>query len=181
MKWKAFLKPFAVQFLGQALLGAVAWYWLNLGVASTALVVVNALIAILLLLGWSALDAYGLGAPRNWILAIPAVALTPLMGLHVVAAIVIPLLWILVLFPTVVAGKWRLNLAPAYIAVCVTIVLAMTVLPAALLNWIPSVSGLKGQAISFGARSMLAYAIFAGGWATLFQYIARQDIAEPIS
>jgi len=181
VNWKAFLKPFAVQFLGQALLGSIAWFWLNLGVGSTALVAANALIAILLLLGWSALDAYGLEAPRNWIWAIPAVALTPLMGLHVVAAIVIPLLWILVLFPTVAAGKWRLNLAPAYIAVCVTIVLVMTVLPAALLNWIPSVGGLKGQAISFGSRSILAYTIFAGGWAALFQYIARQYIAEPIS
>ncbi len=181
MKWKAFLKPFAVQFLGQALLGAVAWYWLNLGVGSISLVAANALIAILLLLGWSALDAYGLGAPRNWIWAIPAVALTPLMGFHVVAAIVIPLLWILVLLPTAAAGKWKLNLSPAYIGVCVTILLVMTVLPAAVLNWIPSLNGLTGQAISFGSRSILAFTIFAGGWAALLLYIARHDAAEPIS
>ena len=174
MNWKAF----AAQFVGQALLGAIAWYWLNLGVGSTALVAANALIAVLLLLAWSALDAYGLGVPRNWLWAIPAVALTPVMGLHVVAAIVIPLVWIIVLFPTAAAGKWKLNLAPVYIVVCLAILLAMTVLPAALLNWIPSLSGLTAQAISFGARSILAYTIFAGGWAALLQYIAQSQAAE---
>jgi hypothetical protein len=178
VNWKAFLKPFAAQFVGQALLGAVAWYWLNLGVASTVMVAANALIAIVLLLAWSALDAYGLGVLRNWMWAVPAVALTPLMGFHVVAAIVIPLLWILVLFPSAAAGKWKVNLAPSYIGVCLGILLAMTVLPAALLNWIPSLSGLTAQAISFGARSILAYTIFAGGWAALLQYIAQSQAAE---
>ena len=181
MNWKAFIKPFAAQFLGQALLGSIVWYWLNLGVGSTALVAANALIAILLLLGWSALDAYGLGAPRNWLRAIPAVALTPLMGLHVVAAILIPMLWILFLLPSAAAGRWKLNLAPAYIGVCVAILLAMTVLPAALLNWVPSVSGLSSQAISFGTRTVFAYTIFAGGWAALLQFIARSSAAEPIA
>ncbi len=181
MNWRAFLKPFAFQFLGQALLGSIAWYWLNLGVGSTALVAANALIAVLLLLGWSALVAYGLGVPRNWLWAIPALALTPFVGLHVIAAMVIPLLWIVVLLPTATAGKWKLNLAPAYIGVCVAILLAMTVLPAALLNWIPSVNGLPGQAISFGARSIFAYSIFVGGWAALLQYIARRNAAHPIA
>ncbi len=180
MNWRAFLKPFAVQFLGQALLGSIAWYWLNLGVGSTALVAANALIAVLLLLGWSALVAYGLGARRNWLLAMPAVALTPLMGLHVVAAISIPILWILALFPTAAAGKWKLNLAPAYIGVSVAILLTMIVLPAALLNWIPSVNGLPGQAISFGVRSIFAYTIFVGGCTALLQYIARNHASKPI-
>ena len=128
MNWKAFLKPFAVQFLGQALLGVVAWYWINLGVATTALVAANALMAIVLLLGWSVLAAYGLGALRNWLWAIPAVALTPLMGFHVVAAILIPLLWILLLFPSAAAGKLRYKLDASYIGVCVGILLVMTVM-----------------------------------------------------
>lgn len=168
---KAFLKSFAVQFIGHAALATIAWYWLNLGVATTVFVAANALIAIALLLGWSALDAYGLGAPRNWLRAIPAVALTPLIGLHVVAAIVIPFLWILILFPTVAAGKWKWNLSPGYIAICVALLLLMTVPPAALLNWIPVVGGFTNQAVSFGARSIFAYTIFVAARASLLRYI----------
>jgi hypothetical protein len=178
VNWKGFVKPFAVQFLGQAILASVAWYWLNLGVGTTVQVAANALLAILLLVGWSALDAYGLGTLRNWVWAIPAVALTPLMGFHVLAAILIPLLWILVIFPSAAAGKLRLKLDASYIGVCLGILLLMTVLPAALLNWIPSVGGLTPQAISFGARSLLAYSIFAGSWAALLQFICSNTAVE---
>ena len=172
-KWKTFLRPFAVQFVGQAVMGGLAWYWLGLGVGTGALVALNALIAVVLLLGWSLLDAYGLGRWRNWLWAVPAVASIPLMGLHVVAAIVIPFVWLIVLFPSAAAGKWRVQWAPGYLAVCLGIMLAMTVLPAALLNWIPGLSGLTGQALSFGGRALLAYVIFAAGWAMLLLYIGR--------
>ncbi len=172
------LKSFAIQFAGHAALGTIAWYWLNLGVATTALVAANALIAIALLLSWSMLDAYGLGATRNWLRAIPAVALTPFMGLHVVAAIMIPLLWVLLFFPSVAAGKWKLNLAPGYVAICLAMLLTMTVLPAALLNWIPATAGFTGQAISLGTRSLLAYVIFIGAWAALLAYIGNRPTTQ---
>ncbi len=171
--WKIFLRFFAVQFVGQALMGGLAWYWLGLGVGTIALVGLNALIAVVLLLGWSLLDAYGLGKWRNWIWAVPTVASMPLMGLHVVAAIVIPFVWLIVLFPSAAAGKWRVQWGPGYLAICLAILLGMTVVPAALLNWIPGLSGLTGQALSFGGRALLAYAIFAAGWALLLMFIGR--------
>ena len=171
--WKSFARPFAVQFVGQALLGGLVWYWLGLGVGTGTLVGVNALIALVLLLGWSLLDAYGLGNWRNWIWAVPAVASMPLMGMHVVAAIVIPMVWLIVLFPSAAAGRWKVLLAPGYLGICVGILLAMTVLPAALLNWIPGMTGLTGQALSFGGRALLAYVIFVGGWAMLLLHIGR--------
>lgn len=174
MNLNQLLKPIAVQFIGQAVLGALAYYWLTLGVATTAMVALNALLAVVLVLAWSALDAYGLAAPAQWWRAIPAVVLMPLMGVHVGLAILVPFLWLVLLFPSVAAGRWRVLLSPVYLAVSVGILLAITVLPAALLNWIPSLTGFRSQAVSFGLRSLLAYTIFAGGWAVLLQYIAGQ-------
>ena len=105
--------------------------------------------------------------------AVPAVASMPLMGMHVVAAIVIPLVCLIVLLPSAAAGRWKVLLGPGYLGVCLGILLAMTVLPAALLNWIPGVHGLTGQALSFGGRSLLAYVIFVGGWAALLMHIGK--------
>lgn len=172
MNWKAYVKPIAIQFVGQAVLGGLAWYWLSLGVSTTLLVAANALFAVGLVIGWSVLDAVGLQAPRNLLRAVPAVVLTPLMGLHVGLAMVIPFLWIMVLFPSVVAGRWKVMVAPGYVAVCTGMLLVMTVIPVALLNWIPAVSGLTGQLASFGLRGLLAYSCFAGGWAMLLRYIS---------
>ena len=173
LQWKTLVRPFAVQFVGQALMGGLAWYWLGLGVGTGALVGWNLLLAVVLLLGWSLLAAYGLGRWRNWLWAVPAVASIPLMGLHVVAAIVIPFVWLILLFPSAAAGQWRVQWAPGYLALCLGIVLAMTVLPAALLNWIPGLSGLTGQALSFSGRMLLAYVIFVGGLAMLLLHIGR--------
>lgn len=171
--WKTFLPLFAVQFVGQALLGGLAWYWLGLGVGTGSLVGLNALLALVMLLGWSLLDAYGLGNWRNWMWAVPVVMSMPLMGMHVVAAIVIPLVCLIVLLPSAAAGSWKVLLAPGYVGLCLGILLTMTVLPAALLNWIPGVHGLTGQALSFGGRALLAFVIFVGGWTMLLLHIGK--------
>ncbi len=171
MNWKEFMKSFAVQFFGQLVLGALAWYWFSLGVATTALVVANVLIVAGWVLGWSWLIAYGLGAPGQWPRAMVAVLLIPWMGQHVALAIVIPFLCLVVLFPSGAARKWKLMLAPANLGICLAMVLGMAVLPAALLNWIPAAGGLNGQIVSFGLRSLLAYVLFVAGWAGLLQYL----------
>ena len=173
MNIKELAKPLAVQLVGNAVLGAVAWYWLSLGVSTTMLVALNALLALVLVLGWSLLDAYGLGSPKNWLWAIPAVALTPLMGLHVGLAILIPFLWLVVLFPSAAAGKWRVLLTPVYLGVCCGIILGMALIPAALLNWIPALGGLTLQLASFGLRAGLAYLVFVAGWTMLLKYIGE--------
>jgi hypothetical protein len=179
VNWKSFVKPFAVQLFGQAVLCGLAWYWLSLGVSTTLLVAANGLLALVLIAGWSLLDAFGLGTPKHWLRAVPAVALTPLMALHVGFAILIPFLWLIVLFPSVAAGKWKVLFAPGYVAVCAGILLVMTLIPAALLNWIPAVEGLTSQLASFGVRAALAFGVFAGGWAALLQYIGAT--ANPVT
>lgn len=179
MKWNGMAKPFLVQAIGQAAIGGIAWYWLNAGVGTAWQLAVNAVLLVTMIAGWSWLDAYGLGVARRWWWAIPAVLLMPLMGLHVVAGIVVPLLWVLVLFPSVAAGKWKVLFHPGYLVTTTGILLAMIVLPMALLNWIPGVNGLTGQAVSFGGRAGLAYLIFVGGWALLLRQIGEEVRGEP--
>ncbi len=176
MNIKELAKPLAVQLVGNAVLGTIAWYWLGLGVSTTMLVAANALLALVLVLGWSLLDAVGLGSPKNWLWAIPAVALTPLMSVHVGFAILIPFLWLIVLFPSAAAGKWRVLLSPVYLGVCCGIILGMALIPAALLNWIPALSGLTLQLTSFGVRAGLAYLVFVAGWAMLLRYIGETSV-----
>lgn len=180
MTWKSFLRPFAIQFVGHAVMGGLAWYWLSLGVATTWLVAANVLLAICMLLGWSFLDAFGLNAPGQWLRAVPAVALMPFIGLHAGFAVLIPFVWMVLLFPSVAAGRWKVLLSPIYIAICSAILLAMTVIPAALLNWIPALEGLNLQLVSFGLRAIFAYAVFVGGWAGLLLYISRTASRDPL-
>ena len=171
MNWKIFVQRFIVQFVGHGLLLGVAWYWLSLGVGSALQIALNVALAIVMLIGWSALDAYGLGNWRNWLWAVPAVALTPLLGYHFAAMLLIPLLWLLILFPTAAAGRWKLLAGPQYLLVSIGLLVAMTVIPAALLNWVPKFSGLNGQLGSFGGRTLLAYAIAVGSWTALLTHI----------
>ncbi|WP_031499165.1 hypothetical protein [Bryobacter aggregatus] len=178
MNWKHFLKPFSVQFAGQGVLLAVAWYWLSLGVGTGLQVGLNLVLALVLLVGASVVDAYGLGNWRNWKWALPAVALVPFVGYHFATMLLIPLLWLLVLLPSAAAGKWKLLAGPSYLLVAIGFVILMTVVPAALLNWIPKVNGLTGQALSFGGRALLAYVVAIGAWAALLLHIGK-TVKEP--
>ena len=181
MKWKSFVQSFIVQFVGHGLLLGVGWYWLSLGVGSALQIGLNVALAIVMLIGWSALDAYGLGNWRNWLWAVPAVALTPLFGFHFAAMLLIPLLWLLILFPTVAAGRWKLLAGPQYLLICIGLLVAMTVIPAALLNWVPKLSGLNGQLSSFGGRGLLAYTIAVGSWTALLTHIGMNARGEEVS
>lgn len=172
------VKPVMVQVAGQATMGGIAWYWLGIGVGSMWQVAWNGLLLAAMVMGWSWLDAYGLGISRRWWWAVPAVLLTPLMALHVVAAITVPLVWVVVLFPTAAAGRWKVLFHAGYLVTTTGLILIMLVLPMALLNWIPGVNGLTGQAASFGVRAGLAYLIFAGGWALLLRQIGESARGE---
>ncbi len=171
MNWKSFGQSFIVQFVSNGLLLGVAWYWLSLGVGSALQIGLNVVLAIVMLVGWSVLTAYGLGEWRNWMWALPAVALTPLLGYHFAAMLLIPLLWLLILLPTAAVGRWQLLARPQYLLVCIALLVAMTVIPAALLNWVPKISGLNGQLGSLGGRTLLAYAIAVGSWSVLLTRI----------
>ncbi len=175
MNWKDYIKPFAVKFAGQALLATAAWYWLGLGVGTKWMVAANGALALGLVLAWSVLDAYGLGAVKNGMWAVPVVALTPLMGYHVGFAILVPVLWLVLLFPSAAAGKWKLMLGPGYLAVCAGILLVMAVVPVAVVNWIPNVDGLRMQMASFGLRGLFAYAVFVAAWTALLLYIGKHS------
>ncbi len=170
---KELLRLLLVQLVGQGIMAVIGWYWFSLGVGTTGMVAANGLLLLVMWAGWSVLDAYGLGQVRNWTWALLAVALTPLMLLHVVAVMLVPILWLLVLLPSAAIGRWVVLLKPGYWAVSLAILLAMLVVPAALLNWVPGIDGLTGQAISFGARSLLAYTVFVGGWTLLLWHIGR--------
>lgn len=172
------ISKIAAQLCGQALLGALAWYWLSLGVGTVTLVIANAAIALVLLLGWSALDAYGLGAVRNWAWAVPAVALTPLMGVHVGLAILVPFLWIVLLLPSAAVRRRTVLLAPAYLVTCIAALLLMAGVPALLLNWVPAVRGLTIEITSFALRAGISFLAFAGGWAWLLHHIGESARAH---
>lgn len=171
MNWHTLGRSFIVQFVSNGLLLGVAWYWLSLGVGSALQIGLNVALAMVMLVGWSVLTAYGLGKWRNWMWALPAVVLTPLLGYHFAAMLLIPLLWLLVLLPTAAVGRWKLLAGPQYLLVCIALLAAMTVIPAALLNWVPKFSGLNGQLGSFGGRALLAYAIAVGSWSALLTHI----------
>ncbi len=182
MNWKTFPKQFAVQFVGQGMLLGLGWYWLSLGVGTTVQVALNGALIVAMLVGWSLLDAYGLGNWRNWLRALPAVALTPLLAYHFALLLLIPLLWLLVLFPSAAAGRWKMLAGPRYLLISIGLLVAMSVIPAALLNWVPKLDGINGQLGSFGGRTLLAYAIATGAWAALLSHIggsARE--AEPVT
>ncbi len=178
MNWKSYLKPVGVQVLGQALLAGLIWYWLGLGVATTALVAANAALALVVLAGFSALAAYCLEAPRRWWWLVPVVALPALGAVHVALVILVVFAWVIVLLPSVSAGKLKVNYAPGYVAVCLGILLLMVVLPIALINWVPAVGGFSSQAASLGLRAGLAFLLFAGGWASLLKFIGSSSRAE---
>lgn len=171
MNLKTFPKQFAVQFVGQGLLLGVAWYWLSLGVGTTPQVALNGLLIVAMLAGWSLLDAYGLGNWHNWLRVMPAVALTPLIGYHLALLLLIPLLWLLVLFPSAAIGRWTLLAGPRYLLICLGLLVAMSVIPIALLNWVPRLDGLNSQLGSFGGRTLLAFTVATGAWAALLAYI----------
>lgn len=180
MNWKNYSKPVGVQVLGQAVLAGLIWYWLGLGVASTALVAANAALALVVLVAFSWLAAYCLDAPQRWWWLVPVVALPAVGVLHVALVFVVVLGWVMVLLPSVSAGQWKVNYAPGYVAVCLGILLLMLVLPLALLNWVPAVSGFQSQAASLGLRAGLAFLLFAGGWASLLRFIGSSSRAETV-
>ena len=178
MIWKNFAQQFAVQFVGHGLILGVVWYWLNLGVGTRVQVGLNAALAIAILVGWSFLDAYGLGNWRNWLRVLPAVAMIPFLGFHFATMLLIPLLCLLVLLPSAAVGRWKLLAGPQYLLISIGLLIAMTVVPAALLNWIPKLADLNGQLGSFGGRALLAYIIGVGAWTALLAHIgtsARQE------
>jgi hypothetical protein len=171
MNWTGFQKPLFVQLVGHAALAGVIWYWLGLGVSSVGLVAANGFLALLVLLGYSLLSAYGLGEIRCWYWALLAVLLTPWMASHVVLALLIPFALVIVLLPSAASGKPRVLAGASYLGVCAGIFLGMTVVPMALLGWIPKLNGLGLQLTSFGLRATLSFVVFAGGWAILLRHI----------
>jgi hypothetical protein len=171
MNWTGFRKPLLIQLMGQGVLAGLIWYWLGLGVGSLGLVAANGLIALLVVLGYSLLSAYGLGEIRHWYWALPAVLLTPWMASHVVLALLIPFALVIVLLPSAASGKPRVLVGASYLGLCLAILLGMMVVPMALLGWIPKLDGLGLQLTSFGLRTVLSFVIFAGGWAILLRHI----------
>ncbi len=177
-----FLVRLAAQLVGNALLGALAWYWLSLGVSSIPLVAFNALLALLMLLGWSLLDAHGLGQWRHWRWALPAVALTPLIAVHYAAALLVLLLWVTLLLPSAAAGAWRLILRPDHLVISLGLLTLMIGAPWLLLHWIPGVQGLTPELLSFALRAGLAFAIAITAWtALLWQSSRAVTSAETVS
>jgi hypothetical protein len=160
--------------VGYAVAGYGTWYFLGIGLSTNVLVATNGMIAALLLLAFSFLDAYGLGEPKHWLWAIPANALVPVMGLHFGYALLIPLLWILILLPTAAVGRPRFLVGPKYLVTCIVLLAVAAFLPYALINWVPKVTGLNMQLASFALRFGFAYAIFIAAWGTLLDYIGRE-------
>ena len=87
-----------VQILGQLLVAALAYQWLSIGVGTTTQLAMNVAVALILILGWAALDAYGLGNWKHTLYAIPSVLIMGLLFWKLSAGIAVILL----------LGHWRL-------------------------------------------------------------------------
>lgn len=173
MSNRAFLQRLAVQLGGHLVLGTLAWYWLGLGLGTTALVLANGGLLAALVLSSSLLAAAGLGQLRQWRWCLPAVLLSPLLLWHWWATLAVLLLWVIVLLPTGAAGRWCLLFRPAYLARAGAALLAMISLPWLLLNWIPAVTGLTLELASFGLRVGGAYLIAVTAWTLLLWHVSQ--------
>ncbi len=177
MRNRDFLLRLAIQLSGNLVLGTLAWYWLGLGVGTGALVAANAGLAIVLVLGWSVLDAHGLGRLRQWRWAVPAVVLAPLMLWHWLAALAVLLLWVIVLLPTAAAGRWFVLMRPGYVARCGAALAVMIATPWGLLNWVPGLQGLTPELISFGLRAGVSYLVAVSAW-TLVLWLVSETVTS---
>ncbi len=163
-----------VQIVGQSLVAALAYGWLGIGVGSYAQIALNVGVGLVIVLALSWLDAFGLGRPKNWLWCVPAVLLLGLFFWKLSAALVVIPLWLMVIFPSAVAGRWRVYFELRYLASAVAI-LAMSFLPAvALVMWKPPVQGLGLEMASLGIRLGMAALFFYGGWGLLLDFAGRQ-------
>lgn len=170
-----------VQILGQSLAAALAYQWLSLGVGTTGQVALNVALALLLVLLWAALDAYGLGNWKNAPYAIPAVLIMGLLFWKLSAAIVVILSLLIFLLPSAARGRWSFHATPRYLGMSVALI-ALTVAPAlALVNWVPKLEGLGVELTSFALRWGLAAVIVFGGWAILLDFVRKESTTPAAS
>jgi hypothetical protein len=171
-----------VQIAGQLLVATLAYQWLSIGVGSAMQLGLNAAVALALVLGWAALDAYGLGNLKHTLYAIPAVLIMGLLFWKLSAGIVVVLLLLIVLLPSAARAKWSIHATPRYLGMGIALI-ALTALPAlALINWVPKYEGLGVELSSFFLRWGLAAVIAFGGWAILLDFVRKESLpsaAEP--
>lgn len=171
-----FWRLLAGQLVGRAIVLAAAWYWLGLGVSTPALVAANVLLAILMVAGWSWLDAWGLGQSRRWYWALPIVLAFGLSFWHPVAAMAGVVVGLGLLLPSAAAARWIVCRGTSYWGRGVVYLLVLLLVPIGLLRWIPPLEGLAQEGLSFGLRAGLAYLSGIGAWTLLLRQAG--DITE---
>jgi hypothetical protein len=135
-----------------------------------------AALALVLLLAWAALDAYGLGNLRHTPWAIPAVLIMGLLFWKLSAGILVALALLIVLLPSAARAKWSFHATPRYLGMGIAL-LTLSILPAiALVNWVPKFEGLGIELTSFFFRWGLAAIMVFGGWAILLDFVRRETV-----
>ncbi len=167
-----------VQILGQLLVAALAYQWLSIGVGTTTQLAMNVAVALIIILGWAALDAYGLGNWKHTLYAIPSVLIMGLLFWKLSAGIAVILLLLIFLLPSAARAKWSIHATPRYLGMGVALI-ALTALPAlALINWVPKYEGLGVELTSFFLRWGLAAVIVFGGWAILLDFVRKESLPQ---
>lgn len=169
-----------MHLVGNALLLALAYYWLGLGVARAVDVAWSAVLALLIVAGacWlhgSAFAQSGRLALRHlpWTVLVGLVAFAAYMALPtskswwIARWIVLPVLFV-PLFAGAARYGWRAHRGFSVRAIAAPmLVFAGVWLPLRLLAWVPRASSFGMEMTSFVCRAAIAYLLFVSAWLLL--------------